>query len=157
MSDQKRIAEDATFQIACAMQHIDFLRSVLYVLRDRLDEQESNKQYATVAELAIFNADDWHNQLDVERETLEKRTEVAFPANSAPRMDNDEFVARIPLAEFSKGRQDFAGAVLGISKAAVSQALKAGRDIYVTPKPDGSFGAFEMKPFPGRSLAEAVQ
>lgn len=39
MNDHQRIAEDATFQIACAMQHIDFLRSVLCVLRDRLGEQ----------------------------------------------------------------------------------------------------------------------
>lgn len=84
MSDQKRVAEDATFQIACAMQHIDWLRSVLYVLRDRLDEQESNRQYATVAELAIYNADDWHNQLDVERESLEKRTTEAFAPGPAP-------------------------------------------------------------------------
>lgn len=157
MNNQQRIAEDATFQIACAMQHIDFLRSVLYVLRDRLDEQESNRQYATVAELAIFNADDWHNQLDVERETLEKRTSEASAASTAPQKTTDEFVVRIPLAEFSKGRQAFAGSALGISMAAVSQALKAGRDIYVTPKPDGSFSAFEMKPFPGRNLAEADQ
>lgn len=84
MSDQKRIAEDATFQIACAMQHIHWLRSVLYVLRDRLDEQESNRQYATVAELAIYNADDWHNQLDVERESLEKRMTEGFAPGSAP-------------------------------------------------------------------------
>lgn len=110
-----------------------------------------------MAELAIYNADDWHNQLDVERETLEKRTDAVFTPNSALQIDNHEFVARIPLAEFSKGRQDFAGSVLGISKAAVSQALKAGRDIYVTPKPDGSFTAFETKPFPGRNPSEGDQ
>ncbi|WP_277964617.1 hypothetical protein [Pseudomonas sp. RIT-To-2] len=84
MSEQKRIAEDATFQIACAMQHIDWLRSVLVVLRDRLDEHEPNKQYANVAEMAIYNADDWHNCLDVERESLEKRTDEAFGQPRAP-------------------------------------------------------------------------
>lgn len=78
MSEEKRIVEDATFQIACAMQHIDWLRSVLVVLRDRFDEQEENKQYSNVAEMAIYNADDWHNCLDVERESLEKRTDEAF-------------------------------------------------------------------------------
>lgn len=78
MNEQKRVAEDAAFQIACAMQHIDWLRSVLSVLRDRLDEQEANAQYANVAELAIYNAEDWHNQLDCEREGLEKRIGDVF-------------------------------------------------------------------------------
>lgn len=85
MIEQKRVVEDATFQIACAMQHIDWLRSVLSVLRDRLDEQEANAAYANVAELAIYNAEDWHNQLDCERESLEKRTDQAFnPELCAP-------------------------------------------------------------------------
>ncbi|SCZ13266.1 hypothetical protein [Pseudomonas sp. NFACC37-1] len=77
MSEQQRIAQDATFQITCAMEHINWLRGVLHVLEDRLI-QGHDEHYATVANLAIFNADDWHNQLDAERETLEMRAAAAF-------------------------------------------------------------------------------
>ncbi|PNG28978.1 hypothetical protein A1395_28150 [Pseudomonas protegens] len=80
MTEQKRIAEDATFQIGCAMDHINWLRGVLHVMRDHLQRAEGGEHYATVADLAIYNADDWHNQLDVERQELEDRTAKAFPS-----------------------------------------------------------------------------
>ncbi|MBP5054347.1 hypothetical protein [Pseudomonas chlororaphis] len=80
MSEQQRIAEDATFQIGCAMDHINWLRGVLHVLRDHLKLETGGEHYSTVADLAIYNADDWHNQLDVERQELEARTDKAFPA-----------------------------------------------------------------------------
>lgn len=84
MSEQKRIAEDSTFQIACAMQHIDWLRSVLGVLRERLHESRTDKHYANVADLAIYNADAWYSELGGEMGNLEKRTEEAFGAEPAP-------------------------------------------------------------------------
>lgn len=78
MSEAERIAEDATFQIACAMDHIGWLRGVLGVLRDRLSVSAADSAYATTADLAIYNADDWHNQLDCERESLEERIALTF-------------------------------------------------------------------------------
>lgn len=85
MNEQRRIVEEATFQIACAMNHIDWLRGTLHVLEDRL-KLSGDEHYATVANMAIYNADDWHNQLDCERENLEARTEAVFSEKeSAPR------------------------------------------------------------------------
>lgn len=78
MNEPKQIADDAIFQIACAMEHINWLRGVIGVLRDRLDQHQVDSPYATVADLGVHNADDWHNQLDCERESLEKRAELAF-------------------------------------------------------------------------------
>lgn len=76
IEEMETIAQDATFQIQCAMCQIDWLRSVLHVLEDRLktagDEHGSN-----LANLTIYNADDWHNALDGERESLEKRIDSA--------------------------------------------------------------------------------
>lgn len=77
MNEQQRIAQDATLQISCAMEHINWLRAVIHVLRDRLDSHK-DEQYAVVADLAIYNAGDWHNLLDSERESLETRTAAAF-------------------------------------------------------------------------------
>ena len=60
------IAQDATFQVQCAMCQIDWLRSVLHVLEDRLNTS-GDKHGANLANLAIYNADDWHNALDDQR------------------------------------------------------------------------------------------
>lgn len=77
------IALDATFQVQCAACQIDWLRSVLHLLEDRL-KTAGDKQGANVANLAIYNADDWHNALDDQRETLEKRIESACVAPQKP-------------------------------------------------------------------------
>lgn len=132
MSEQKLVDEEAAFQLACAMQYIDSLRSVLYVLRDRLDEQAANKQYANVAELAIANADDWHNQLDVEREILEKRTDSAFGSGRLPpntdssnhgvRLSGVDLAHRILAArEHAELSQAELAKMVGIQQGSVSQ------------------------------------
>ncbi|ANI05492.1 hypothetical protein EGJ22_08185 [Pseudomonas sp. p99-361] len=77
------IAQDATFQVQCAMCQIDWLRSVLHVLEDRLNTS-GDKHGANLANLAIYNADDWHNALDDQRETLEKRIDQATAAPQNP-------------------------------------------------------------------------
>lgn len=77
MSEQQQICEDATFQIQCAMCQVDWLRGVLHALEDRL-KSAGDEHGANVANLAIYNADDWHNQLDCERESLEKRAAAVF-------------------------------------------------------------------------------
>ncbi|PWK31786.1 hypothetical protein [Pseudomonas sp. OV226] len=94
MNEQKQIARDATFQIACAVEHLAWMRGVLHVLEDRL-RQGCDEHYAAVANLAIYNADDWHSQLDCERESLERRTDAVFAeAGAAPHSVSDENVAR---------------------------------------------------------------
>lgn len=134
MSEQKRIAEDATFQIACAMEHIHWMRGVLHVLRDRLDARK-DEHYGTVADLAIFNADDWHNQLDGERESLEARTDVAFSETElATQAAKSENVSRIPQGsdktlaerlliarEAASLSQDELAKLVGIEQASISQ------------------------------------
>lgn len=67
----EKVAEDATFQVICAMQHIDWLRSVLGVLRDQLKQDPKLKLFATLADMGFYNASDWHHQLDVAREGFE--------------------------------------------------------------------------------------
>lgn len=94
MNEQRRIVEEAIFQIACAMNHINWLRGTLHVLEDRL-KLSGDEHYATVANMAIYNADDWHYQLDCERESLDTRTEKAFAeVEPAPRSAQSESVAR---------------------------------------------------------------
>lgn len=75
------IAQDATFQIQCAMSHIDWLRAVLRVTEDRL-KLAGDKHGATVVNLAIYHGDICHNDPDCERENLERRIDAA---TSAPR------------------------------------------------------------------------
>ena len=149
MNESKQIADDAIFQIACAMEHINWLRGVIGVLRDRLDQHQVDGPYATVADLGVHNADDWHNQLDCERESLEKRAELAFSApDSPPRSELAEDVAGIPLAEFARGRQHIAARELGVQQAAISKALRVGREIFVVRHVDGTVTATEVRPFP---------
>lgn len=77
------IAQDATFQVQCAVCHIDWLRSVLHVLEDRF-KAVGDKHGANLANLAIYNADDWHNSLDSQREILEEHIDSACAAPQKP-------------------------------------------------------------------------
>lgn len=158
MNEQKQIAQDAIFQIACAMEQIDWLRGVLYVLRDQLDRRNDH-QYSKVADLALYNADDWHNQLDCELKTLEARTETAFGGISAALIAPEaKTLGRIPLAEFAKGRQHEIATRLGVRQSAISKAIREGRAIFVTEEACGQLLAVEEKAFPGqRRETEAVQ
>lgn len=79
MDQLEAIAQDATFQIQCAMCQIDWLRSVLHLLEDRL-KTAGDKHGANMANLAIYNADDWHNGLHDQVEALEKRIDSAVAA-----------------------------------------------------------------------------
>lgn len=83
MDKLETVAQDATFQIQCAMTHIDWLRGVLHVLEDRL-KAAGDSRGATVANLSHYNCDVWHNDLDSERESLEKRIEQAAGAPQKP-------------------------------------------------------------------------
>jgi DNA-binding XRE family transcriptional regulator len=134
MNEKKQIAQDATFQIACAMEHINWLLGVLHVLRDRFDACK-DEHYGTVADLAIFNASDWHNSLDCERESLEERTESAFAEPMvATQSDESGNVSRIPegsdktfaerlliAREGASLSQDELAKLVGIEQISISQ------------------------------------
>ncbi|WP_256675063.1 helix-turn-helix domain-containing protein [Pseudomonas sp. URMO17WK12:I11] len=79
LDQMETVAQDATFQVQCAMCQIDWLRSVLHVLEDRL-KTAGDQHGSNLANLAIYNADDWHNALNGERESLEKRIDSAAAA-----------------------------------------------------------------------------
>jgi len=157
MSEQPMIAEHATPLIDCAREQLNWLRSVLYVLEERLRAQ-GDKHGAMVANLAIHNADDWHNYLGGQQESLTKRIEAAL---GAPQKMNSEDCgaadpSRVPLAEFARGRQDAAAKDLGVRQAAISKALRVGRAIFVIRHADGSCSAFEEKPFPSQCVGGAA-
>ena len=83
VDELETVAQDAAFQIQCAMCQIDWLRSVLHVLEDRL-KTAGDGHGSNLANLAIYNADEWHNALDGERESIEKRIESAVAAPQKP-------------------------------------------------------------------------
>ena len=58
----------------------------------------------------------------------------------------------LPLLVERMGQTAVAKA-LGVSSPAISKALKAERDIYVTEHVDGTFTAEEIRPFPSQSTA----
>lgn len=151
------IAQDATFQVECAMCQIDWLRGVLHLLEDRL-KNAGDKHGANVANLAIYNADDWHNALDDQRETLEKRIESACsaPRNAVEPVRGATNPERLPLAEFARGRQHEAARDLGVQQAAISKAIRVGLAVFVTRMADGSYSAIEEKPFPSPRFGGAV-
>lgn len=76
-SEMQKIAEEGVTQIVCAMEQMNWLRGTLNVLRDRLRQDQSLEHYATLAGLAIYNLDDWHNFLDCQREDLIGRIDKA--------------------------------------------------------------------------------
>jgi hypothetical protein len=69
----QQIARDATLQINCALGQLDWLRSTFHVIKDRIQSDPELAHYAKLADLALYNIEDWHNVLDCERETLENR------------------------------------------------------------------------------------
>lgn len=156
MNEQKQIAQDAIFQIACAMEQIDWLRGVLYVLRDQLDRR-NDQQYSKVADLALYNADDWHNQLDCEVKTLEERTEKAFAKSTLAPLIDQLVSSRVPLESFAKGRQRDVARLLGVSPTTISKALGLKRKVFVTTNADGSATAIEECLFPRGHSAGGVQ
>lgn len=60
----------------------------------------------------------------------------------------------LPNLVAEKGQTAVANA-LGVSPAAISKALNAGREIIVTVNRDGSMTAQELKPFPSQAKRAA--
>lgn len=157
MEEMETIAQDATFQIQCAMTHIDWLRAVLRVTEDRL-KLAGDKHGATVVNLAVYHADSCHNDLDCERENLERRIEAATsaPQNAVEPIRGATNPERLPLADFARGRQHEAARDLGVQQAAISKAIRVGRAVFVTRMADGSYSATEEKPFPSPRFGDSA-
>lgn len=65
---------------------------------------------------------------------------------------------RIQLSDFAaKHGQVKAAEALGITQGALSKALRVGREIYVTRKPDGTYEAQELRPFPSHPKHKAAR
>lgn len=135
------IAHDATFQIQCALTHIDWLRAVLRVTEDRLKLAGDNHG-ATVVNLAIYHADISHNDLDCEREKLELRIDSVAAApqtpghakRGAPLVDGPSATVgeRLLLARKWAGlTQAKLAKKVGMDQAAVSQ-LETGESLRTT-------------------------
>lgn len=61
---------------------------------------------------------------------------------------------RIPLSEFAiEHGQTKAAELLGLTQGAISKAIRVGREIIVVRAKDGTFSAFEQRPFPSSKSA----
>lgn len=61
-------------------------------------------------------------------------------------------MSSIQLKDFARERgQPEAAMLLGVTQGALSKAIRVGRNISVFPKPDGTFSAEEVRPFPSRT------
>ena len=136
----EQIADEAIDQLSAAVQTIIQLEALFRACRKELG---GNSDTARLIALGEYTAMDQGNSFDCTRETLRDRLN-----NCAPRSGIAENVARIPLAEFAKGRQHIAARELGVQQAAISKALRVGREIFVIRHADGTVTATEVRPFP---------
>lgn len=72
-NEAQRLAEDAIFQITCAMEYVEMIGAAAHLIAGHLKGDAKQRHLATAARMAAFNADDWHNQLDCAREDLQVR------------------------------------------------------------------------------------
>lgn len=134
------IAGEAIFSLGAARKNFAEFEALFRAIGSAAEE---HSDLAKLARLGEFSAMDHGNGYDCLREEYELRLEKCTPQNTQP-----ENVARIPLAEFAKRRQHAAALELGVQQAAISKALRVGREIFVTRNPDGTVTAIEVRPFP---------
>ncbi|WP_165668977.1 hypothetical protein [Metapseudomonas otitidis] len=83
-NDARRLAEDALFQITAAMEYVEMIGSAAHLIGDQLKDDPQRRHLATVARMAAFNAEDWHNMLDCAREELKGRLAAVFGEEPHP-------------------------------------------------------------------------
>lgn len=83
-NDARRLAVDALFQITCAMEYVAMIGSVAHLIEAQLKDDVQRRHLATVARMAAFNAEDWHNMLDCAREELQGRLAAVFGEEPHP-------------------------------------------------------------------------
>jgi len=63
---------------------------------------------------------------------------------------------KVTLADYVKENgQAKAADIIGVHQTAISKAVRVGRKIFITTKPDGSVEAEELRPFPSSKNAAA--
>lgn len=72
-TDIERVAEEAIFQLECGHEYIKMLAATFHVIHEQLKGQKGFEPLCDLASMGAFNADDWRNTLDGERESLEGR------------------------------------------------------------------------------------
>jgi hypothetical protein len=72
-SEARQIAVEAVFQLECGHEYMKMLASSLHVIKAQLKDQKGFEHLCEMANMAAFNADDWRNIIDAEREALEDR------------------------------------------------------------------------------------
>lgn len=139
----QQAAQEAEFQLLAAKDVLECQHALIKAIHlDHL--HDGGKGIGTLFEVAKYFNDTGfggvYSAIDQFKELGE--------AKPAPRFDIAENVARIPLADFAKGRQHIAARELGVQQAAISKALRVGREIFVTRHADGTVTATEVRPFP---------
>ena len=134
-------AQEAEFQLMAAKDILEWQHALIKAMRlDHL--HDSGQGISALFEVAKYFNDTGfggvYSAIDQFKELGE----------SAPQIPQPENVARIPLAEFAKGRQHIAARELGVQQAAISKALRVGREIFVNRHADGTVTATEVRPFP---------
>lgn len=149
MTELKQIAENALEDLELAKRSLGQLEALLYAIS--VDESLS-PHVRNLIDLGWNAACDAANLASCHCEEITKDL-----SDYAPQNQQAGNVARIPLKEFAKGRQHVAAQELGVQQAAISKAIRVGRDIYVTRHADGSITATEVRAFPSSTVGGEEQ
>lgn len=147
------VAYDAIDQLAAAVDTINQLEALLKAARPGVG---LHTDAARLLDLGVYAAMDQANGFDCMRETLLERLTGSAPQKPTSPKRGAGNPDRLSLADFSKGRQHEAARDLGVQQAAISKAIRVGRNIFVTRQADGSYRATEEKPFPSPRFGGAV-
>ncbi|WP_368669170.1 Cro/CI family transcriptional regulator [Pseudomonas tolaasii] len=139
----QQAAQEAEFQLCAAKDVLEWQQALIKAIH--LDHLHCDgKGIATLFEVAKYFSDTGFGGVYSAIDQFKELGET----DAAPRFEILENVARIPLAEFAKGRQHIAARELGVQQAAISKALRVGREIFVNRHADGTVTATEVRPFP---------
>lgn len=134
-------AQEAEFQLMAAKDVLEWQHALIKAINlDHL--HDGGKGIGTLFEVAKCFSDTGFGGVYSAIEQFKVLGESA-PQNMQP-----ENVARIPLGDFAKGRQSIAARELGVTQVAISKAIGAGREIFVTRHADGTVTGTETRPFP---------
>lgn len=139
----QQAAQEAEFQLCAAKDVLEWQQALIKAIH--LDHLHCDgKGIATLFEVAKYFSDTGFGGVYSAIDQFKELGET----DAAPRFEILENVARIPLAEFAKGRQHIAARELGVQQAAISKALRVGREIFVIRHADGTVTATEVRPLP---------
>lgn len=139
----QQAAQEAEFQLCAAKDVLEWQQALIKAIH--LDHLHCDgKGIATLFEVAKYFSDTGFGGVYSAIDQFKELGET----DAAPRFEILENVARIPLAEFAKGRQHIAARELGVQQAAISKALRVGREIFVIRHADGTVTATEVRHFP---------